>query len=165
VKPLPEIVTLVPPATGPDVGPIDAIDGGAATGVSNVKPLPIRPLWPSGFVTTTSAAPAPCAGVVAAIEVALWKATPVAATPPIDTLAPLANPVPVIVMATPPAVAPREGETAVTVGAAAAGGDGGCGDGPAGDEPPPQDIVKSASAVQTEARVVRGVRSCIGPRQ
>jgi hypothetical protein len=99
------------------------------------------------------------------IDVALWNATAVAATPPIETPAPLAKPVPVIVMPWPPPVVPRDGEMAVTVGAAAAGGDGGCGDGPAGDEPPPQDMVKSASAAQTEARVVRGVRSCIGPRQ
>ena len=43
-KPLPEMETLVPPATGPDVGPTDATAGGGAAGVSYRKPLESRPL-------------------------------------------------------------------------------------------------------------------------
>jgi len=56
--------------------------------------------------------------VVAAIEVLLATLTPVAAVPPIVTVAPLKKPVPVIVTAVPPAVVPDVGEIAVTVGAA-----------------------------------------------
>ena len=85
-----------------------------------------------------SAAPAPRAGVVAVMDVALATATFVAAVPPIETVAPEVNPEPVIVIPRPPEVAPSAGVTAVTAGAAAAGGPaGGCGfDGAAGDEPP-----------------------------
>jgi hypothetical protein len=43
--------------------------------------------------------------------------TPAAAVPPIDTVAPVKKPVPVIVTGIPPAVVPEVGEIAVTVGA------------------------------------------------
>ena len=43
-KPLPEIETLVPPATGPDEGPTDDTAGGGAAGVSYRKPLESLPL-------------------------------------------------------------------------------------------------------------------------
>ena len=75
------------------------------------------PDWPSLFVTTTFTAPAACEGVVAMIEVLLATVTPVAAVPPRLTVAPLMNPVPVIVTDVPPAVPPEAGEIAVTVGA------------------------------------------------
>lgn len=94
-----------------------------------------RPLWPSGFVTTTSAAPAPRAGVVAVIDVALTTAMPVAATPPIDTVAPAMKPLPVIVTPSPPVVGPKAGEMAAKTGAAAPAG-GGCEEGPVGLDPP-----------------------------
>lgn len=85
-----------------------------------------------------SAAPAVRAGVEAVMDVALTTVTFVVGFPPIETAAPEVKPVPVIVMPRPPDVAPSAGVTAVTVGAAAAGGPaGGCGfDGAAGDEPP-----------------------------
>jgi hypothetical protein len=58
--------------------------------------------------------PAP---VVAVIEVAETTWTPVAATPPIVTVAPAAKLVPVMVTLVPPASGPRVGEMAATVGA------------------------------------------------
>jgi len=61
---------------------------------------------------------------VAVIEVALATATFVAGVPPNDTVAPDANPEPVIVTPRPPVVAPAPGATAETIGADAAGGDG-----------------------------------------
>ena len=61
------------------------------------------------------------------IVVALATPTPDAAVPPNETLAPLANPVPLIVTAVPPAVDPDVGAIAVTVGATGAGGVGGAG--------------------------------------
>ena len=53
------------------------------------------------------------------IEVELTQVTPVAAAPPIVTVAPETNPVPVMVIATPPASVPLDGDTEVTVGATA----------------------------------------------
>ena len=76
------------------------------------------PFWVSGLVTTTSLAPALSAGVVAVRLVALPKTTLVAAVPSIVTVAPLTNPVPLMVMLVPPAVGPLLGLIEVTVGAA-----------------------------------------------
>jgi hypothetical protein len=70
------------------------------------------------FVTTMLPAPAVCAGVVAVIEILLATLTPVAAVPPIVTVAPDKKPDPLIVTAVPPAVVPDVGEIEVTVGAA-----------------------------------------------
>src|SRR5258706_1255790 len=72
----------------------------------------------SMFVTTTATAPRACGGVVALIEVAFANVTLVAEIPPMVTVAPAANPVPVIVTGVPPAVGPVAGEIPVTVGAA-----------------------------------------------
>lgn len=71
---------------------------------------------PSVLVTTTFCEPAVPAGVVAVIDVELATTTFVAAAPPIITLAPLLNSVPVIVMAVPPAVDPEAGLALVIVG-------------------------------------------------
>lgn len=102
-----------------------------------------------------SAAPAACGGVVAVIDVALATVTPVAAIPPIETLAPAAKLLPEIVSPRPPPVAPRPGDTADRVGAAAGGGL--WGDGPAGDDPPPHDIANVMSkAPGTRRREHRG---------
>jgi hypothetical protein len=54
--------------------------------------------------------------VVALINVGLVTLTAVAGTPPNDTLAPLTNPVPVIVVRVPPAAGPVAGSTPATVG-------------------------------------------------
>ena len=69
---------------------------------------------PSGFVTFMVTAPAVCAGVFAAIDVALTLVT-VAAVPPKLTVAPDWKFVPGIVTAVPPAVVPELGDTPVTV--------------------------------------------------
>ena len=74
-------------------------------------------LWASVLVTTTSTAPAACAGVVAVIEVLLATFTPVAAVPPSFTVAPARKPVPVMVTVVPPARLPVAGEIPLTVGA------------------------------------------------
>ncbi len=71
---------------------------------------------PPGVVTATSTGPAACAPVTAVIDVAEATLTDVAATPPIDTVAPATKPEPVIVTGVPPAVGPELGETAVIVG-------------------------------------------------
>ena len=56
--------------------------------------------------------------MVAVIVVELVTLTPVAATPPIVTVAPETKFVPVIVIAVPPDVEPKAGETPVTTGPA-----------------------------------------------
>lgn len=73
---------------------------------------------PPGVVTTTLAAPAACAGVVAVIEVALTTVTPVAAVPPMVTLVAPVKFVPVMVTLVPPEVGPLDGLIELTVGAA-----------------------------------------------
>lgn len=162
-KPEPEIVTTAPPLVDPDEGATAAIDGGGATGTSNVNAPAMRPLWPSGFVTTTSAAPAAWAGVIAVIDVALTTATFAAAVPPIDTVAPVAKPLPVIVTPSPPPTGPEPGPIPDTLGAATVGA-GGVGEGEGADgEDPPQanpNAVSVASATCT-ARVVRLCSVCM----
>ena len=72
-------------------------------------------------MTTTSTAPAACAGVVAEIEL-LLTVTLVAATAPNVTDAPCWNPLPVMVTAVPPVVDPEFGETPEIVGGGTGGG-------------------------------------------
>jgi hypothetical protein len=84
-----------------------------------VNPWVNVPLCESVLVTTTFAAPAECAGVVAVIDVPLCTVTPVADVPPSFTVAPDWNPVPVIVTPVPPFVVPALGEMELTVGAGA----------------------------------------------
>ena len=67
-------------------------------------------------MTTTSTAPAACAGVVAVRLVLLTKLTPVAAAPPKLTVAPDTKLVPVMVTVVPPPVEPLPGATVVTAG-------------------------------------------------
>ena len=67
--------------------------------------------------TDTSTAPAACAGVVAVRLVSLTTVTSVAAVPPRVTVGAAlpANPLPVMVMGSPPVVRPEAGLTPVTV--------------------------------------------------
>ncbi len=74
-----------------------------------MKPFESVPVVASGFVTTTFTVPAACVPVIAVIVVAFTTTTDVAATPPIETVAPLAKPVPEIVTAVFPAVGPLGG--------------------------------------------------------
>ena len=80
------------------------------------------PLWLSVLVTTTLTIPAECARAVAVIDVLLTSVTPVAAVPPRLTVAPARNPVPVIVTAVAPLIAPELGVIEVNVGAGLDGG-------------------------------------------
>src|SRR5262249_48024505 len=73
----------------------------------------------SRLVTVTFTAPAACAGVVAVILAPLTTVTPVAAAPPMLTVAPATNPVPLIVTSVPPAVVPETSVTLRTLGASA----------------------------------------------
>ena len=72
--------------------------------------------WPFEFVTWTLLAPAVPAGDVARSCVELTSVTPVAATPPMRTVAPVAKFVPAIVITVPPAVGPLVGVKDVIVG-------------------------------------------------
>jgi hypothetical protein len=115
VKPLPVIVTDVPPPVGPLLGLMLVTVGVARY----VYPPAKLPLCVSGFVTTTlTAVPADPAGATAVRLVALLKVTPVAAVAPNLTVAPLWNPVPVIATDVPPAAGPEVGLMLVTDGAA-----------------------------------------------
>ena len=114
---VPVIVTSVPPAEFPLAGAM-ALTVGAGYWIVNA-PLSVDDCV-SGFVMVTTAEPGVPAGVVAVIEVALATTTPVAGTPPRLTVAPDTKPVPVIVIDVPPTDGPSAGDTATTVGAAAA---------------------------------------------
>src|SRR6185436_4066448 len=118
-KPVPVIVTEVPPAVEPLTGERVEIAGG---GTMNVKLLgrTTYPLLP-GLVTVTPTVPAAWAGAVAVSWIELLKVTEAAATSPNLTVAPLWKLVPVIVTEVPPLVKPCPGETRVMVGAVAAG--------------------------------------------
>src|SRR5262245_9191784 len=89
----PAIVTLVPPAGGPDAGVTPVTAGGAMYR----KPPVIVAACVSGFATVMSTVPAPCAGVVAVMVSLLTTTTFVAVAPPTVTVAPVAKFAPEIV--------------------------------------------------------------------
>jgi hypothetical protein len=109
-KPVPVIVTVVPPLVSPEVGETLLTVGGgavkvkAAASVADCEP---------GFVTVIETVPAVDAGVTACSSLPLTNVTMAAATPPKLTPAPLSNPLPVIVTVVPPATGPCAGETPV----------------------------------------------------
>ena len=73
-------------------------------------PLGSVPAVAPGFVTvTTLTLPAGKAGEMASIVVELTTSTPVAETPPMETVAPSSNNMPLIVMAVPPSAGPDLG--------------------------------------------------------
>ena len=113
-KLVPATVTEVPPELGPRFGVTEATVG-AATYVK--QPLH-DPLCVSGFVTTTVTAPAACAVVVPVMLVGLTVGA-VSADPPNETVAPVWNPLPVMVTLVPPPAGPLVGATELTVGAGA----------------------------------------------
>ncbi|CAM3245137.1 hypothetical protein JANLI_04610 [Janthinobacterium lividum] len=112
-KPVPVMVTVVPPVAGPAVGEM-LVTVGTATKVYWSAPLVA--LVPPVVVTRTSTVPVP-AGAVAVICVALLTVKPVAAVAPKVTAVAPVNPVPVMVTLVPPAAGPAVGEMLVTVGA------------------------------------------------
>ena len=113
-KPVPVMVTDVPPAIAPLVGATEVTVGAGATYVK--QPVQV-PLCASVFVTITFTAPAACEVVVPVIALALMVET-VSADPPKETVAPLWKPLPFTVTDVPPAVGPLVGVTDVTAGAA-----------------------------------------------
>ncbi|HEY8824117.1 MAG TPA: hypothetical protein VIP07_04450 [Candidatus Limnocylindria bacterium] len=110
-KPVPLIVTDVPPAAGPAFA-LTELTVGAATYVK--QPVHV-PLCVSAFVTTTFTAPAPCEVVVPVMVVAVIPEI-VTAAPPNDAVAPAWKPLPLIVTEVPPAAGPLFGVTDVTAG-------------------------------------------------
>lgn len=100
------------------IGPVyggDWVAPGAEAAAKVNDPEPVAdPVFV--FVTTTLAAPAVPAGVVHVMEVAETTTTFTHGLPPTLTVAPATNPVPVIVMAVPPAAGPSAGETWEMVG-------------------------------------------------
>src|SRR3989442_7788758 len=112
---VPLIVIAMPPAVEPDVGLTPVTVGAGGATYVNWSAALVALDWPP-TVTTTSAAPATCAGVVALSCVALTKLTPVATAPPTVTVAVASKFVPLIVIAVPPLVGPEVGLTPVTVG-------------------------------------------------
>ena len=110
VKPLPVIVTTVPPRVVPDDVEMAVTTGFGATYVYVPSAVPL------GVVTTTFADPAALAGVIMLITLSVTTVTPVADVPPMVTpLAPV-KPVPTIVIDVPPAVVPEVGEIVYTAG-------------------------------------------------
>src|ERR1041384_6131239 len=81
-----------------------------------MKPLVRVPDCTLGLMTATFFAPAGPAGGVAVNAGGLKKPTPVAALPPMVTVAPLTKLLPLMVMAVPPLVLPQLGVTDNTTG-------------------------------------------------
>ena len=73
-------------------------------------------LWPSMFVTTTSADPTAWAGVVAVIVLLSRTMIVAQSVPPIRTTAPLMKPSPLTVIVVPPLIEPLLGIVEVTLG-------------------------------------------------
>jgi hypothetical protein len=112
-KPVPVIVTGVPPASGPAPG-LTPVTVGTGS-YENLSKAPVVEV-PPGFVTVTSTLPADLAGVVTVIEVDETTVNDVAAVEPKWTAMASVKPVPVIVTGVPPASGPAPGLTPVTVG-------------------------------------------------
>jgi hypothetical protein len=121
---VPLMVTLVPPAVGPDVGEMEvtvgAGTGGGATEV-NWSALSVG-LEPFGVVIVTSKVPAASAGATALIRVDEDTLKLDAGAVPKSTLVAPLKPVPLMVTLVPPVLGPLAGEMEVTVGAGGGGG-------------------------------------------
>src|SRR5208282_65100 len=123
MKPLPLIVTEVPPTAGPFFGDspvtVGAFGGGGGGATYVNSSAGLVALVPSGVVTVTCTVPVP-AGEVAVIDVAESAVTVAAAEPNLTAVAP-ASPIPLMVTVVPPDSGPVSGLTPVTAGALAAG--------------------------------------------
>lgn len=109
VRLVPEIVTVVPPATGPNTGDNEVIVG-ASTNVNAPELVAVPP----APVITTFTAPAVLAGVSTVIEVALELTIVDPAVPPNVTEDVAVRFVPVIVTVVPPAVGPAANPVAAS---------------------------------------------------
>jgi hypothetical protein len=116
-KPVPVMVTAVPPEASPVFGETEVTVGAGLPPVY-VNALVRLPERPVELVTVTVTVPAP-AGVVAEMVVLFSTVTFVAAVAPKVTAAPAANLVPVMVTSVPPLVGPVAGPIPVTVGVGA----------------------------------------------
>ncbi len=114
-KPVPAIVIVVLPVTGPNAGVTVVIVGG----VTKANPPASVPRPPSGVVTVTSAAPAAWAGVLAEIRPGLHTVTSVAAVAPNVSAASGAKCSPPTDTTVPPAVEPTVGAMSNTTGGSA----------------------------------------------
>jgi hypothetical protein len=116
VKPVPVMVTGVPPVVGPELG-LTAVTVGTGGGLNvNWSAGAFTTEVPPGVVTVTSTVAAASAGDVIEIEVEELTMSPVpGVVPNFTTVAPV-KPVPVTVTGVPPVVGPELGLTAVTVG-------------------------------------------------
>jgi hypothetical protein len=118
-KPVPVIVTVVPPDVGPVAGEIDVTVGTGAV-YAKSSPVPDVDELPPDVVTCTSTvATDVLAGDTTVIDVGDTTVTLVPASAPKATVAPVMNPVPVIVTVVLPEVGPVAGEIDVTDGTAA----------------------------------------------
>ena len=116
---MPAIVTTSPPPVEPLIGKIPVTVGLS----TKVKRSPATmALLPSALVTITFTAPATCAGATAVTVVSVTLAKLVASTVPNFTAVVPVNPVPVMVIAVPPALDPLDGAIEVTAGVAANAG-------------------------------------------
>jgi hypothetical protein len=118
VKPLPLIVTEVPPLLLPEEVPRPVTLGAAGVRYVKVSELPVLEV-PLLVVTCTSTLPAAPAGATADISESLRMVKLVAAVPPKATAVAPEKFVPEIRTAWPPAVLPVLGLTEVTLGAGA----------------------------------------------
>jgi hypothetical protein len=114
-RPVPVIVTLVPPAIGPEAGLTEVIAGGMTWNVNRSAVLVAD--VPLAVVTVMSQAPPACTGAIAVIDVMELTVNDAAATPPKATPVAPVKFVPVIVTLVPPFDVPLAGLTLVTVGA------------------------------------------------
>jgi hypothetical protein len=114
VKFVPEIVTTVPPVSGPLLGETAPIVG---AGMKVNWSAPLVDEMPPAVVTLTSTVPVPV-GAVAVIEVAEFTVNVEAGVAANATAVAPVNPVPVIVTTVPPEAGPDVGEIPVTAGAA-----------------------------------------------
>jgi hypothetical protein len=111
-KPVPVMITVVPPAVGPLAGAMLAMNGPYVNWSAALIGL-----VPPGAVTVTSTGPEP-AGDVAVTDVFDTEPGVTQFTPKQTEVAP-ENPLPVIVIRVPPFAEPEFGETPVTTGTGA----------------------------------------------
>ena len=116
LKPVPVMVTPVPPSLDPDVG-LTEITAGPGPGVTKVNSSAlVVALTAMGVMTVTSLVPAPAGGDTAEMAVSELTVNDVAATEPKSTAVAPVKPLPVTVTEVPPVVSPASGLTAVTEG-------------------------------------------------
>ncbi len=112
MKPVPVIVTRVPPAIGPMAGERSDVVGTGRTVKFSSRVVP------NGVVADTGSVPAACAGVVKINDVpSAATSSGVSVIPSnVTVVDPGTKPVPIIVTGKPPPVGPSKGSSDVAVG-------------------------------------------------